>query len=346
MVPPSSTPASSSARPSPGSSASAGVATVDWRRITATGASPAARSGHTWTVDPDLALAWLVGGRGTSGVLGDTWEYDLGADAWRRLEPAGPAPPARADHVAGWIDGLGLLIVGGTGADGRLLDDAWRLDPETGRWVALDVVGERPVARRGACGVVDASGGLWLSHGSEASGRTGLADTWRLDPAAGSWIHLPDVPAGPPARSDPACWWAPGDRLVIAGGRIADGTALGDVWSLSVPGTADGATWDEIATGVAIVARSDVAAARRGDRLVLVGGLGSAGVPVAEVAALDATTLEATTLDARSLGTATAGPTPRAGATLVEDPAAERLLLFGGETADGPSDELWEATLP
>jgi hypothetical protein len=330
----------SSTSPSLGPSASEVTTSVDWRRISAAGAGPAARSGHTWTVDPDLALAWLVGGRGTSGVLADAWEYDLGADTWRRLEAAGPQPPARTDHVAGWIDGLGLVVVGGTGADGRPLDDVWRLDPETGRWEAVDVDGARPPARRGACASVDGAGGLWLSHGSEAP-RRGFADTWRLDPAARAWTRLPDDLAGPSERHEPACWWTPGERLVLAGGRTGGEVPLDDVWSLSGSGSGGAATWAEIASGVAVVARSDAAAARRGDQLVLVGGLGPEGDPLADVAVLDATSLEA-----RSLGSSTLGPTPRAGATLIEDPAAERLLLFGGETAEGPSDGLWEAALP
>jgi hypothetical protein len=38
-------------------------------------------------------------------------------------------------------------------------------------------------------------------------------------------------------------------------------------------------------------------------------------------------------------------PARRARSALIDDPAAERMLLFGGLTSDGVSNEVWQAVL-
>lgn len=76
--------------------------------------SPAARMGHTLSSDATGAIL-LYGGLSEAGVLGDVWMLQPEQRvewkkeelwSWRVLHPAGLAPPARTEHVAGLADGI------------------------------------------------------------------------------------------------------------------------------------------------------------------------------------------------------------------------------------------------
>ena len=43
---------------------------------------------------------------------------------------------------------------------------------------------------------------------------------------------------------------------------------------------------------------------------------------------------------------ASEAPAPRAGASMVDDPGGERLLLYGGREATGPVDDVWSVSPP
>jgi hypothetical protein len=66
------------------------------------------------------------------------------------------------------------------------------------------------------------------------------------------------------------------------------------------------------------------------------------GEPLADVVTVDALTLELVVFAAAT----GEGPTPRAGATLVDDPGNERMLLFGGRDATGLQPDVWSLDLP
>ena len=57
---------------------------------------------------------YLFGGAPKSGpMLNDLWKLDLGAMAWRRLQPAGEAPHVRCSHGAAAVGG-DILFFGGS----------------------------------------------------------------------------------------------------------------------------------------------------------------------------------------------------------------------------------------
>jgi galactose oxidase-like protein len=332
--PPSGSPPASTTSPS---AEPTGV-TVTWTRLSPVGTVPAARQGHTWTVNPDAAVAYLFGGQAgpdAGSSLADLWSYDLGADAWERARVVGPAPPPRNGHGAAWIDGVGLVVVGGRGTDGRALSDAWRFDPNISAWQPLPTEGASPPARSDACTAVDQAGALWTSHGL-ADGGTLFNDTWRYQPGTGRWDQS-SATSPPAARAGHVCWFDGGGRLLLFGGTGA--SPLGDLWAMG-GGAAAGQTWTRLAADVPFGARTGAALAIEVGRAVIAAGLDADGQPVADIGILAAAGDAIVRVPAD-----TDEPPGRTRAALIDDPAGERLLLYGGMTGSGVNGETWQAVL-
>jgi Galactose oxidase, central domain len=311
----------------------AGVAR--WTAVTPPTPGPDARSGHSWTVDPSSAVAYLFGGRGAAGLLGDVWAYDLTADRWTALQPDGDRPAPRFEHGAAWVDGLGLVVSGGQTED-AVLDDLWAFDPGANAWRAVDVVDPRPSARAAACLAVRADGRLWLYGGQGAAG-TATSELWIFDPAATSWTQG-EMTADPAVRSGAACWWTSDDRLVVHGGRTPGPPAapLGDLWAFDPDDEAG--RWQN-AGEVTPRERGAWTATGRGG--VVAGGIGANEALLADVVVIDDRSLAPSVL-----GPAPDGPAARSGAALADDPEGERTLMFGGRGVDGPFADVWALDLP
>jgi len=307
-----------------------------WFTLEQPGGAPAARSDATWTVDPNSALAYLFGGTDGSTTFGDLWMYELSADRWTERPGSGATPALRSGQAAAWVDGLGLVIVGGQNADGTALDDTWRYDPGASVWTLVRAT-MRPPARTASCLAAGPDGRLWLTGGRGLDGQP-LADTWAFDPTRETWQDVNPSGPLPPARDGHACWWTDDERLIVYGGTSQAGVP-GDVWALSDPGTPD-AAWSAV-EGPPLPARVDAADTLRQGRFIAVGGRGPDGAALGDLVVFDGATLAPTVV-----GPADGGPSPRWGAVLVDDPAAERLLMFGGAAAAGASDELWGLRLP
>lgn len=314
---------------------SAGLAR--WSAVSARGPTPEPRADQSWTVDPSSAVAYLFAGRGGGSNLDDLWAYDLTADAWELLETDSDRPMARHDHSAPWIDGLGLVVLGGR-TDAGVLDDFWVYDPLANAWRTLTVTGSRPVARAGACVALRSDGRLWLLGGESADGSV-PADMWVYDPGPSTWTERPISGESPTARSGASCWWTADDRLVVYGGTSATGATLGDAWSLGATESSS-AAWQQLAdTG--LTPRSEAALVVASEAAVVAGGVGGDGSVRSDVVTFDSRTLDVTHLDA-----APDGPPARSGASLVDDPEGERLVLFGGAGTSSLLGDVWTLDLP
>ena len=309
--------------------------TVRWSRLLFDEVSPESREMGSWTADSSGSVAYLFGGRGADGALGDLWAYDLAADRWLPLAPDGPAPAPRSGHVAAWIDGLGLVILGGR-SDAGALDDMWIYDPEADGWRTQTWTGDAPAARWGSCSAVASDGWLWISHGT-AGDATLLDDTWRYDPVQSSWGRLESGTGGPAARAGAACWWTDDDRFVLFGGQTADTAAVGDLWALP----SAGGDWVGVES-VAGTERVDAAVGRTAAAGVAFGGTSPSGTTLGDTVVVDARTLAMRLLDS----TGDARPTARRGAVLVDDPGNERMLLFGGWDGSVLREDVWSLDLP
>ncbi|HEV8280930.1 MAG TPA: kelch repeat-containing protein [Candidatus Limnocylindrales bacterium] len=333
----------SSTAPSPTTSATplptdTPVGVARWAAVTSTAPGPAPRSGHSWTVDPSSAVAYLFGGRGPTGPLADVWAYDLTADRWSQLRPDGEGPTARFEHGAAWVDGLGVVVFGGR-TEAGVLDDFWAFDPGANAWRTLDVAGPQPSARAAACVALRTDGRMWLYGGAGASGAA-PGELWTYGPGPSSWSQH-EVDGGPGGRAGSACWWSADDRLVVHGGLVPDATSspLGDLWAFDPDAGADGA-WQS-------VDRADLAPrARAAVTMTSHGGLVVGGVGEGDALLADAVVFDATSLEPNVLRSPADGPAARSGAALADDPEGERTLLYGGLSASGPLGDLWGLDLP
>jgi hypothetical protein len=97
--------------------------------------APPKRSSHTATLFSDTYII-IFGGRGGadgSTVLGDIAIFDTTSSTWILnvvVETPGTCPAPRYSHAACKVEGKGVLIHGGIGQDGSLLNDAWLLSME------------------------------------------------------------------------------------------------------------------------------------------------------------------------------------------------------------------------
>jgi hypothetical protein len=299
---------------------------LTWTRIDA-GPGPRPREDHTWTVDGDGDAAYLFGGRSSGEVYGDLWRYDLAADSWSRLEPAGSSPAARFGHTATWVDGIGVVIWSGQAGE-DFFDDLWAYDPGEDAWRELPGGGDRPAPRYGSCAAL-ASERLLVSHGFTDEGR--FDDTRAYDLATATWTDVTPSGGRPVERCLHDCISTTDGRFVLFGGQTNGVPALGDLWTLGPDGA-----WAEAPSEPGPRPRQLFALASHGGEAFVFGGAGESGGKLDDLWRLDLTGLSW----ARSRP-AGRGPTGRSGATLVADGARSRLLLYGGVTLDGTVDDLW-----
>lgn len=322
---PTATAASPSATPSP----------VGWLELSHVSAGPGAREDHTWTVSGDGTVGYLFGGRDADGASNELWAFDLQSDSWSQLTETvdTPIPAPRFGHTATWVPDVGLVIWSGEG-DSGFFDDIWAWNTATGSWLKLDSMGATPTARYGSCASLGPDGQLWISHGFTAdSGR--FSDTRSYDFESGSWTDRTPSGLVPVERCLHDCFWSSNGQLILYGGQTTGVAALGDIWAYD-PATG---TWAEGGRPAA-PARQLYAQAADGNGATVFGGGSLDGGFLADMWMIDPQNLA---LGPTEVGP---GPTARAGATLIRDPARSRLLLFGGTNADGALGDLWELGLP
>ncbi|MGE3173170.1 MAG: kelch repeat-containing protein [Planctomycetota bacterium] len=87
--------------------------------------NPPPRYGHAMAWDEDRGRIVMFGGRGSSGLLADTWEWNS-ATAWQPQSPP-TTPPARESHALIHSPERQAIVLQG-GRNGATLDDTWEYD--------------------------------------------------------------------------------------------------------------------------------------------------------------------------------------------------------------------------
>jgi N-acetylneuraminic acid mutarotase len=302
-----------------------------WRKLEP-GDGPDAREDHTWTLNPSTRTAYVFGGRNGSTVYDNIWAFDLASDSWREVDPEGRGPAARFGHEAVWVDGVGLVVWAGQAGPTEFFDDLWAYDPTTNAWDRLPNDGAKPVARYGSCSALGLDGRLWISHGFTEDG-VRFSDTRAYDFSTGRWSD--ETPEGdqPVVRCLHACWLTADGALALYAGQTTGVRALGDLWAFEAGG------WTRI-DGDVPPDRNLPAATRHGDDAVVFGGLGLDGDYLRDVYRVDGTTLAF-----ERLRPAGSRPSGRAGAALIDDPSASRVLVFGGTSRVRTFADTWELTV-
>jgi hypothetical protein len=180
-------------------------------------------------------------------------------------------------------------------------------------------------------------GRMWISHGFTDQGR--FDDTRAYDFAAGRWSD--ETPGGekPIIRCLHDCLWTPEGRFLLYAGQTNTDPYLADLWSLVLGGGEAPTAWaglgDQAPPG-----RNLYALATLPERALVFGGAGEGGKRLDDLWTLSYAdlTFETVTVEGSS-------PAGRSGATLIDDAAQERVLLFGGRDDDAALADTWQLDL-
>ena len=287
------------------------------------GGTPSGRGYAGMAEDSTRSRLVLFGGTPDGRLtLGDSWEWVLPGGPWQPVALAGPQPAPRFAHaMAHWLGASNshILIFGGQDLGGQRFGDTWIWTG--GAWQQAGSSG--PPAREVLALAPEPTRQRVLLFGGYGNAGA-LGDTWEWDGA--TWWPLPV--AGPTPRLGHAMAYDVGrDRVVLFGGQDTTGY-LGDTWEW------DGARWARVST-TGPGARRDFALARKGNHIVLFGGIGAAGTELADTWEWDGTNW---------VQTAAGGPDPRFALSLASDSVTGTPILYGGGSSVATYDDTWRYT--
>ncbi len=254
---------------------------------------------------------------------------------WAQISAANP-PPARFDHTLTLDTANNKLVVFG-GRDGsKTLGDTWVYDLKSNAWREVKP-SPAPGARFGHAAAFDAKAKRVLIFAGQADGF--FNDVWAFDAARETWQKLETKGSAPVARyGTSAVVDAKRNQLItshgFASGRFDDTFALNlatNTWSQIQP--VDGQPLKRCLHESVYDARSD--------RMILFGGCSSGFGPCPQG---DLWSLNVAGKDWNEVSPAGSKPSPRSNPALVGDDAG-RLVLFGGNTSDGPIADVWALSL-
>ncbi len=280
-----------------------------WRLASTSG--PPGRSRHAMAFDSERGRTVLFGGQNT-GFLGDTWEWD--GDSWHFLNVG--TVPGRRDHVMAY-DSLRRRVVmhGGRDQSGLRSDT---LEWNGSQWL-FRIGSGGPGTREESAMIYDDRREKIVLFGGMTNSRNN--DTWTWDGTQWELVAT----EGPEPRNDHSMVYDTRRNVAIMfGGSMAVGAALGATWQW------DGQGWNMVA-----------------------GGPGPGGVergsmvfdPWAANLLLLTTNGEAWRMD--GLGwfqSVSPTSTPTIGRAMAVDTARQRIVAFGGWTANGYQSTMHEWT--
>lgn len=318
--------------------------TSAWTPLVPPGAAPPARGGHSMVYDPARHRILISGGANSPWFLTDTWALGLSpGDAWNEIA----MPSLRRAHNA-VLDAPRDRMLVFAGDDGiTYLDDLWALSlGGVPAWSPLSAQGTLPARRVLHSSILDGARDRVLVFGGR--GLDGHRnDLWELSLASpATWTALhPAGNAPPPRRGHSAVLDPARDRMIVFGGYggYDPSFLLNDAWTLDVGG---GGTWSPLVTvGMPPSPRYGHTAFydTERDRMLVFGGLEYAGGwrYLSEVWEL---TLSGTPTWI-PLEPSGDPPPGRLYHAAVLDSIRDRLVVFGGQSAQGPLGDTWSLAL-
>jgi N-acetylneuraminic acid mutarotase len=301
------------------------------------------RRGHrAWWIAASAAAVVVALGLGLGlglGLAGSAGHQGT----WTRLSPAGTSPPPRAGDLMVCDTSSERLIVFGGGGPSTGLNDMWAYDPAANTWSELQPSGTVPPGRCDYAAAYDPvsqrlilfggfDGPSTYVNGEQVSDDP-AADTWAYDPAANSWTELKPSGAVPPARYGAVMTYdATTRRLILFGGcvDVEDGPVLNDTWAYDPAAN----TWAELKPAGTLPSTRGVHAMvydPSTQRLIMFGGMDeNTGSSINDTWAYDPTADTWT-----ELSPSRPVPPARNSHAMVYDPSTQRIILFGGATANG-----------
>jgi len=292
---------------------------------------PSARSMHVMGYDSWAGRVVVFGGGTSGGYNAETWAYDSTANLWTNMEPTSRPSPRYLSGMA-FDAGTGhfVLFGGWTGPLGQeVSDDVWTYNLTANQWRNMPPI-KGPSGRYGHAMVYDTDAGRSILFGGfEVAGHS--YETWAYDFAANTWTNT-----APMARPNGRGWHAmayhaPSNRVILFSGLEVAGV-YPETWAYDFATN----TWANMAPAVSPSGREEHAMAYdpRADKIILFGGWKGPGMS-SETWAYDFVTNTWTNM------APTAAPLARYGHAMVYDPRAGGIVLFGGWSDAGMSDETW-----
>jgi len=308
-----------------------------WTKVLPTGTPPSRRQGHAMVYDPIHQRMLVFGGSDTGGLRQDLWSLDMSAPtpAWSLIPASSPQPPVRYQHAMAWDpDGQRLILFGGAGTSGSLLNDVWAFSVATDTWQQLMPSGIKPAGRRGSSMTWDPVQHRMIVYGGQTPGTVG--DTWvlTLGPSP-AWTALTPGGTPPPARAYHSAVFSPSLGGLLVFGGLTGGGVANDTWALSLSGPEQ---WSQPAPGPAPPARISAAACYdpTQDRIIVFGGAAAAGV-FADLWGFET----GGTMQWHRLRPTGDQFTGRSNHSLILDTARDRAILFGGTDGSLIMSDTW-----
>ena len=318
------------------------MTTLAWNQIAALPSPqvglPPERGYHRAVYDPVNQRMVIYGGSNANFIMGDTWSLPLsGSPQWKALSPTARLSPL----VVFDPSRAKMVVLGGLSPSGLVLEDVWTYNL-TGPplWTQIMPVGPLPDARVLGSAIYDRVNDRVVMFGG--FGTFEYNDVWALSfgPPA-SWTELNPLGLPPSPRYDhSAVYDEAGEFMWMFGGRSNVGSASPEVWSLSLnspsgPWASFNLAGPSPREGHAAVLDPVYWGDPAAGHLVVFGG-SSGGVPFNDSWDLP--------LNAVLSWNPMAGPAPsaRSNAAAIYDRLRDHMLLFGGASAGGDVNDLWQ----
>lgn len=292
---------------------------------------PPAVAEHSMVYDVRSNRVILFGGY-TDQPIGETWVYDPVGDSWTNRTSA-MGPPARSLAAMAYDAESDRVILFGGAHVGLNLDDTWAYDYRNNTWTNLNPV-LRPTGRTGHSMTYDNRSDRVIMFGGYIG--SSIGETWAYDFKGNNWTAMNPAVAPSSRGLNAIAYDQESDRVVMFGGSFEKAgssiTLFRETWTYDVGAN----LWSRMNPPVSPSARAWLGTAydSQSDRTVLFGGIDNNG-------SNGETWFYDVNRDAWARAIPVASPSARTGHALAYDVQSDRVVLFGGRTPNGASDETW-----
>ncbi len=301
-------------------------------QVSLSGAVPGLRFGHSMAYDSQRGKTVLFGGY-NGNELSETWELTgpppgLTADIAYTAIPTSATPAAVTGHALAALPTVGSLLFGGTIAT---LPQPFTYILDNTTWSKQFSL-NNPMPRTDASLLLDPTRANNLLFGGRNPLGTALADTWTWQNS--QWNYLPLAITPTPRSGHRMVFDRVANVGLLFGGKDSLGNARNDFWQWN------GTAWSQLTPAALPPARSHHGFAydERRQRAVLHGGIdGTTRIDDIWEWNGSVWTQITPSLSAGFPWT----PGARSGHTMAYDPRSERVVVHGGDAANGCQQDVW-----
>jgi fructose-specific component phosphotransferase system IIB-like protein len=334
---------------------------LQWIRVSVSGKQPTNRFGQSAIYNSTSnRMVTFGGGTGFPGpCINELWVITHlngvgGSPGWTKMAPTGTLPGVREGHTAVYDPNTNKMIVfGGTDCNGNYLNDLWILSNADGStatpsWASVTPIGTPPSARSQATAIYDSVNNVMTLYGGGTTSTNVLGDVWTLTNANGAtgtptWTQISPTGTAPAARvGHSAIYDSTNNRMVIFGGGNNHGKVLNDGWILTNANNIGG-------TPAWIQAKfTDTAPNRESHEAIYDPVSGDMAIFGGDSSLPKTFTDDHVYILTNANGLVSGawtqdGPAPRYHTSAGYDTVTDQMMVFGGEAATGPLNDVWSS---